>query len=112
MGTCTQGIAICMACRVKVGVRINVAGDLEQRVHIQFVPYLQSKEFIAIEQEQDIPGLAREMVLRWFPRNPSGILSLVSGTDQFHTWKRDDFRSALQAGIVKVCLNFLLIVPP
>ena len=67
-----------------------------------FLLPLQRKSFIAIDNEQEVPALANEVVQRWITRVPSGILSLVSGTDLFHTWKRDDYRSALQTGIVKV----------
>ncbi|XP_055332683.1 transient receptor potential cation channel subfamily M member 2-like [Paramacrobiotus metropolitanus] len=75
------------------------------------VPVLSmKKQFILIEHEHDVPGLAKEAVLRWFPRVPHAILSLVSGVDSFHSWKRDDFRSALQSGIAKLISTMELLL--
>ncbi|OQV20961.1 putative Protein ced-11 [Hypsibius exemplaris] len=69
------------------------------------------KPFLLFDAKQAGPEIALELTSRYFSHPPDVLVSFVSGTDLFHTWKRDDFRSALQAGIVKLlsALDLMII---
>ncbi|OQV20962.1 hypothetical protein BV898_05037 [Hypsibius exemplaris] len=68
------------------------------------------KEFLFCEEEDDSHAIAEELSSRFFTHSPDAILSFVTGNQNFHSWKRDDYQSALQAGIVKLLSTFDLMV--
>ena len=62
---------------------------------------LQRKEFVYCKKVHDVVEVAKKLAQCCCTVTPDAIVSFVTGTSQFESWKRDDFRSAFAAGLVK-----------
>ncbi|GAU91175.1 hypothetical protein RvY_03483 [Ramazzottius varieornatus] len=68
------------------------------------------KAFLLATDDINGPELALDMSRRWVERVPDAIVSFVSGTQNFRSWKRDDFRSEFQTGFINLLGNLDLLV--
>ncbi|XP_055332664.1 transient receptor potential cation channel subfamily M member 2-like [Paramacrobiotus metropolitanus] len=64
-----------------------------------------NQPYMRINDEVDIPGAVKEILAGdqpWIQGTPDAIITYITGFAHFEQWKRDDLRSAMQGGFLKV----------
>ncbi|OQV20964.1 putative Transient receptor potential cation channel subfamily M member 6 [Hypsibius exemplaris] len=73
----------------------------------------QKKPFLRVLDQGGVPVAAKEIVLgssTWIPEAPDALVTFITGNVHFDQWRRDDFRSALQGGFIKLINSLNLAI--